>query len=93
MSENSLDNIADFFVIKHLIALTANNEYTVSFPKESFIDSQVSSFLNSDKKAMIFSCHSYFSDFIMLYCILKTQKLETVISRKSGDIIKMQKGR
>ena len=24
---------------------------------------------------MIFSCHSYFSDFIMLYCILKMQKI------------------
>lgn len=31
---------------------------------------------------MIFSCHSYFSDFIMLYCILKTKKIETVISQK-----------
>ena len=24
---------------------------------------------------MIFSCHSYFFDFIMLYCILKMQKI------------------
>ena len=76
----------DFIIInKHLIALTANNEYTISFPKESFIDSQVTSFPYSDKKAMIFSCHSYFSDYTMQHCILKMQKFRKCnFTKKDG---------
>ena len=85
----------DFIIInKHLIALTANNEYAVSFPKESLIDSQLSSFLNSDKKSNDFFLSFLFFWFynVVLYPE-NAKKSETVISRENGDTIKTQKGR